>query len=234
MFKILARATSGLSLVILVLQAAACGPKAVHSDAAEALGAYVSDAAKEQPAAPSAEGSLWVNSGRRSDLFRDFRARDVNDIVTIRVVESTLASSSADAKSSKDSSVSAEIDALFGLENSIKELPNLVDAKANSSFEGAGSTSRSSSLKTAVSARVVKVLPNGNLLIEGVRDVRLNNENQTIAITGVVRPEDISADNVVLSSAVAQMSVRVQGKGFVSEPLKPGWLYRILSGIMPF
>jgi len=233
-FKILARATSGLSLVILVLQAAACGPKAVHSDAAEALGAYVSDAAKEQPAAPSAEGSLWVSSGRRSDLFRDFRARDVNDIVTIRVVESTLASSSADAKSSKDSSVSAEIDALFGLENSIKELPNLVGGTSSSTYEGKGSTTRETTLQTTLSARVVEVLPNGYLVVEGAREVRVNNENQTVVLTGVVRPDDLSRGNVVLSSAVAQMSVRVQGRGIVSQPLKPGWLYRIMSGILPF
>ena len=234
MFKILVRATSGFSLVILLLTATACGPKSVNGDAVAALGNYVSEAEKNQTAPALAEGSLWVSQGRRSDLFRDLKAREVNDIVTIRVVESTVATTSADAKTSKDSSVSAEVSHLFGLENGIKELPNLVDAKSSSSFEGAGSTSRSSSLVTAVSARVVKVLPNGYLVVEGVRDIRLNNENQTIAITGVVRPEDISPGNVVPSSAVAQMSVRVQGKGLVSEPLKPGWLFRILNGIMPF
>jgi flagellar L-ring protein precursor FlgH len=78
------------------------------------------------------------------------------------------------------------------------------------------------------------VLPNGYLVVEAVREVRLNNETQTVYLTGVVRPEDISRNNVVLSSAVAQMTVRVQGRGIVSEPLKPGWLYKILNGILPF
>ncbi len=62
----------------------------------------------------------------------------------------------------------------------------------------------------------------------------MNNENQSVYLTGVVRPEDISANNVVASSAIAQMSVRLQGKGVVSQPIKPGWLYKILNGIMPF
>jgi flagellar L-ring protein precursor FlgH len=85
-----------------------------------------------------------------------------------------------------------------------------------------------------VSARVVDVLPNGYLVVEGAREVRLNNENQTITITGVVRPVDISQNNEVLSSAIAQMSVKVQGKGLVSQPLNPGWLFKILNGILPF
>ena len=214
--------------------AAACGPKSVNSDAVTALGNYVAAAKADAGAAAAGEGSLYVSQGRRMDLFRDFKARHVNDIVTIRVVESTLASTSADAKTSKDSSVSAQFPNFMGLEKKIKELPTLVDATSSSSFEGAGSTSRSTNLQTNVSARVTDVLPNGYLVIEGVREVRVNNENQLITITGVVRPEDISAGNVVLSSAVAQMSIRLQGKGLVSQPLNPGWLYRILNVVLPF
>ena len=213
---------------------AGCKPKSVNSDAVVALGNYVAEAKADSTALTAGEGSLYVNQGRRADLFRDFKARDRNDMVTIRVVESTLASTSADAKTSKDSSMKAEIPNFFGLENKIKELPSLVDAKSSSSFEGAGSTSRSTNLQTSVSARVVDVLPNGYLVVEGVREVRVNNENQLVTISGMVRPEDISPGNVVLSSAVAQMSVRVQGKGLVSQPLKPGWLFKILNGIMPF
>ena len=116
----------------------------------------------------------------------------------------------------------------------INELPTLIDGKSTSAFKGAGSTSRTSSLRTNVSARVVDVLPNGYLVVEGAREVRLNNENQMVTITGVVRPVDISQNNVVLSSAISQMSVKVQGKGLVSQPLNPGWLFKILNGIWPF
>ena len=81
---------------------------------------------------------------------------------------------------------------------------------------------------------MVDVLPNGYLVVEGMREIRVNNENQSVYLTGVVRPEDINANNTVLSSSVAQMSVRVQGHGAVSQPIKPGWLYKILTGILPF
>jgi flagellar L-ring protein precursor FlgH len=78
------------------------------------------------------------------------------------------------------------------------------------------------------------VLPNGYLVVRGVRDVRLNDENQTVYVSGIVRPEDISSNNVVSSAAVAELEVRVEGRGIVSQPLKPGWLYKILSGLIPF
>ena len=67
-----------------------------------------------------------------------------------------------------------------------------------------------------------------------MREVRVNNENQIVYLTGIVRPEDLSRDNVVASSSVAQMAVRVHGNGAVSQPLKPGWLFKIVSGILPF
>ncbi len=222
-------------IALLLTPLTACKPKSVStSEAANALSAYVNEA--KNPAHPEmhAEGSLWADHSQRSDLARDFRARELNDSVTIRVVESTVASTSADAKTTKDSAMSTQIDNLFGLENQIKELPNLVNGKSTSAFKGAGSTSRTSSLVTNVSARVVDVLPNGYLVVEGAREVRLNNENQTVTIMGVVRPVDISQNNIVLSSAISQMSVKVQGKGLVSQPLNPGWLFKILNGILPF
>ncbi len=212
----------------------ACVPKSARVADPTGVGAYV-NAAKSQPApTPAAEGSLWVNNGRRSDLFRDFKARDVNDMVTIRVVESVQALASADASSSRATASTASFDGLFGAEKKIKELPNLVSGKADGKFDGKGSTSRTTTLQAYMTARVVDVLPNGNLVVEGMREVRVNSENQILYITGVVRPTDISRQNVVLSSAVGQMAVRVQGRGVVSQPLKPGWLYRILTGVMPF
>lgn len=198
------------------------------------LRSYVESARKTDSEYSRREGSLWAPNSYRSDLFRDLKARHVNDIVTILVSESTQAVASADAQNSKNTSVSAGFDALFGAEKKIAELPNLVRGKSNASFQGSGSTTRETVLQTSLTARVVDVLPNGYLVVEGMREIRVNNENQSVYLTGVVRPEDIGPGNRVLSSAVAQMSVRVQGKGVVSQPLKPGWLYKILMGIMPF
>jgi len=198
------------------------------------LKGYV-ESAKKRPAETSAgEGSLWRSSGNRSDLFRDFKARYVDDVVTIRVSESTQALASADAKNSRETQATAGFDKLFGLEKRVLEVPSIVSGKSSSSFEGKGATTRETTLETTLTARVVDVLPNGYLVVEGMREIRVNNENQTVCLTGIVRPEDIGPNNVVLSSAIAQMSVRVQGRGAVSQPLKPGWLYRILSGFLPF
>lgn len=220
---------------LLFSSVTACKPKTVStSEAANALSAYVTEAKNPTQANLPAEGSLYVSHGQRSDLVRDFRARELNDSVTIQVVETTVASTSADAKTTKDTSMTTEIPDFFGLQKQINELPTLIDGKSTSAFKGAGSTSRTSSLRTNVSARVVDVLPNGYLVVEGAREVRLNNENQMVTITGVVRPVDISQNNVVLSSAISQMSVKVQGKGLVSQPLNPGWLFKILNGIWPF
>ncbi len=223
-----------LTLSSVLLLTAGCGPKTVKTGSIAALDAYVTEAKRPVPADSRAEGSLWVSAAQRSDLFRDPRARDVNDMVTIRVMESTTASTVANAQNSKTASAQTGINNLFGLEKKVKELPNLVNAKTNNTYEGKGSTSRVTTVQTNVAARVVDVLPNGYLVVEGVKEIRLNNETQSVFLTGVVRPEDISRDNVVLSSDVAQMTVRVQGKGVVSQPLKPGWLYSLLSGILPF
>jgi flagellar L-ring protein FlgH len=195
---------------------------------------YVTSAKGRQTETKTGEGSLWMSSGYRSDLYRDFKARYVDDIVTIKVDESTQALASADASNSRDSKATAGAGNLFGLEKKVSELSSMVSGSSSSTFAGKGSTSRQTTLATTLTARIVDVLPNGYLVVEGMREIRVNNENQNVYLTGVVRPEDITPGNIVISSAVAQMSVRVQGRGTVSQPLKPGWLYRILCGILPF
>jgi flagellar L-ring protein FlgH len=225
--------------VLVFLMSVALVPAGGNSNKAKAkdptdIGAFVESAKKIEAETRTNEGSLWTSNAYRSNLFRDSKARYINDIVTIRVQETTQAVASADAKNSKATAASAGFDNLFGLEKAIKELPTVVAGKGSSSFEGTGSTSRSTTLETNLAARVMDVLPNGYLVVEGKREIHVNNENQNIYLTGIVRPEDISSGNIVASSAIAQMSVRLQGKGVVSQPIKPGWLYRILNGILPF
>jgi flagellar L-ring protein precursor FlgH len=227
--------TRGIFAIAFVsaISAGCFSSKAPATDPTE-LRSYIESAHNTSAAAKSAEGSLWVGNGYHSDLFRDPKARYVNDMVTILVRETTEAVASADAKNSRETSVSAGFDNLFGAEKVIKELPTMVNGKGSSSFEGKGTTSRATTLETTLTARVIDVLPNGYLVVEGMREIRVNNENQIVYLTGVVRPEDIGPNNAVLSSSVAQMSVRVQGKGVVSQATNPGWLYRILTGILPF
>jgi flagellar L-ring protein FlgH len=223
-----------LLLPLLVVLMSGCGPKNASVTAANSLQSYVEEANAQAAVQKSNDGSLWPGQGTNTNLYRDFKARAVNDMVTIVVSETTQANSAADTSSSKDTSAKITAPNFFGLENNIKELPTLVDAQASGSYKGSGATSRASALTTTVSARVKAVLPNGYLVVEGVRELRLNNENQMIYLTGIVRPADISARNTVLSGAIAQMEVRVQGRGVVSQPQKPGLLYRLLTGILPF
>jgi len=211
-----------------------CAANRVQVNDPTGLKEYVESAAQSNRETQAGTGSLWTSSGYRSNLFRDLKARHVNDVVTIRVSETTQAVASADAKNARSTSATAGFNNLFGMEKAVKELPTIVSGKSDSGFEGKGSTSRATTLETSLTARVTEVLPNGYLVVEGKREVRVNNENQSVYLTGVVRPEDINSNNVVLSSMVAQMSVRVQGRGVVSQPIKPGWLYKILTGVLPF
>lgn len=229
--------THSLSIIVfisLLTVASGCISKRAEVQDPTDLKGYIEDAHKQAAESKNEEGSLWISHGYRSDLFRDPKARFVNDVVTIQVLETTQALASADANNSRASEAQAGFEAFFGLDKKIKELPAFLKGTSNSSFEGEGSTSRQTTLRTSLTARVVDVLPNGYLVVEGFRDIHLNDENQSVYLSGVVRPEDIGPGNVVLSTSIAQMSVRVRGEGVVSQPIKPGWLYRILNGVLPF
>jgi flagellar L-ring protein precursor FlgH len=115
--------------------------------------------------------------------------------------------------------------------------PNFADLLAGSSalnFAGQGSTSRTGQLQALLSARVVEVFHNGDLGIEGVKEVTINRERQVLRIRGIVRQRDITPTNVILSTAIANMEVVFDGKGIVSDANKPGFLYRLLQWITPF
>jgi flagellar L-ring protein FlgH len=222
------------SIVFIAVFSAGCFSSKARVNDPTDIRAYVESAHRSHSETNAGEGSLWASNGYYSGLYRDPKARYIDDMLTIVVSESTQAVASADAKNARNTQMTAGFDNLFGAEKHINELPTLVAGKSSSSFEGKGSTSRATVLETRLSARVIDVLPNGYLVVEGIREIKVNNENQSVYLTGVVRPEDINSNNAVPSSAVAQMSVRVQGRGVVSQPIKPGWLYRILTGILPF
>ena len=223
-----------LIAVAFVFNGCATSPRHVRVADPTGIEEYRADANRMATETVSSPGSLWTNSGQHSNLFRDMKARYVNDVVTIRVSETTQAITSANASNRRSSNMSGGIDNLFGLESGVREFPDLVSIGGQTRFDGQGNTSRATQLQTTLTARVTDVLPNGYLVVEGTREVRVNNENQMVVLSGVVRPSDINQNNVVLSSAVAQMSVQVQGKGIVSQPLNPGWLTQVLNGIWPF
>jgi flagellar L-ring protein precursor FlgH len=113
-------------------------------------------------------------------------------------------------------------------------LGNNQQAGLANSFDGEGATTRNSTLNAYISVQVIQVLPNGNLVIQGSRQVQVNNENQIINIQGVIRPVDIDATNTILSTAVAEAKIELNGQGVVSDKQNVGWLTRILDWAWPF
>jgi flagellar L-ring protein precursor FlgH len=234
--------TRTITLVLLCGAVTAFAQKSADKDKKEkpkqlsALDKYIQEAS--QPATASlipANGSLWSPSARLSDLASDLRARRVDDIVTILVAESAAAASTGTSKAARSSSANASIPALGGITRAAGPLANLVTLGSSTSLDGEGTTSRQTTLTTTVSARVTHVLANGNLVVEGSKNVTINSENQIIVIRGVIRPIDLDTTNSIQSARLAQMEVQVNGKGVVGDVVRrPNFLYRLLFNILPF
>ena len=197
------------------------------------LDRYLEEAIKTTTAPPASSGSLYTAEGPLSELARDPRARLVHDLITIVVTESATALAKGTTESSRKSSAKAGVASIFGAAPA--RLGELVNASGANTLAGEGATSRQSTVTTRLSARVSQVLPNGYMVVEGFREVVVNSERQLITIRGVVRPNDLTRDNTVRSDRLAQMEVRINGKGVVNDAVKrPFFLYRLLLGLLPF
>lgn len=189
--------------------------------------------------APRPEGSLYSDS-YRANLYEDVRAHNIGDIITINVVETAKASKEAKTQTGRSNDVSAGITGLLGFEteiptNSASVKPSaLVGAKYESTFNGTGKTTRNETMSAQISARIIQVLPSGNMVIRGSREITVNHEKQYIVIQGVVRPEDISPNNTILSTYIADARIDYSGRGDISDNQRPGWLARFLNNIWPF
>jgi flagellar L-ring protein FlgH len=181
-------------------------------------------------------GSLYSDTAPNAFLFRDFKARNVSDILTIQINESATASNSAKTDTKKESDITLKAPALGGLEKTTSAInfANLLSTASALNFAGQGSTSRAGQLQAFVSARVSEIYPNGDLAIEGTKEVTINRERQILRIRGIVRQKDITPNNVILSTAIANMEVVFDGKGIVSDANKPGFLFRLLQWMTPF
>jgi len=181
--------------------------------------------------------SLFSSNAPDLFLYRDVKARNIGDILTIQVIENSSATNSATTATQKKGDVTLSAPAIAGLESggtSPLNFSNILQASGGLNFNGTGSTSRSGQLQAAISARVVQVFPNGDLRIEGTKIVAINGERQTLTIGGLVRSHDVSPGNVILSTSIANMDVKFDGKGIVADTNKPGWFYKFYQIINPF
>ncbi len=188
---------------------------------------------------PSTSGAIY-QARRDMRLFEDRTARRIGDTVVIRLVESTAASKSAKTSADKSSDIKLDNPVLFGA-----SLGNPALAAVNNDYAtsiagerklgGKGVSDQSNSLTGNVSAVVVSVYPNGNLAIRGEKMLTLNQGEEVVQISGVIRPEDVGADNSVLSSQVADAKITYAGNGTLADANTVGWLGRFfLSPLWPF
>ena len=211
--------------------------KEVKAPALSPLDQYVNSAsaASDKAAAEAAPGAIWSPSARLSDLGRDLRASQVNDVVTIIVSENVNAVAGGASNTERASSASASITSLAGPKAATGALANLLNTTGDQKLNGTGTTSRTATLTDVLTARVVKVLPGNLLFIEGDKHIQVNSEDQLIVVRGIIRTPDISTANTVPSSQIADMEIRVNGKGVVGDAVRrPNVLYRILLGLLPF
>jgi len=190
-----------------------------------------------RPVADYSSGSIWQSTS--ASLTEDPKARRRGDIITIVISETASASNEAKTGTSRDSSVKAGIPNMLGLETSgfaknFADLASLIKANTGTSFSGSGNSSRQENLRATITARVVDVQANGNLMIEGRRNIRVNEEDQIIVLEGIVRSRDITPDNTINSIYVADARISYSGRGIVSDQQNPGWLMNFFNKIWPF
>jgi len=178
-------------------------------------------------------GSLYSPGGRFADFTRDLRANDVGDIVTIVVNDTASALANGATNTSRKSSVNAGITSIAGISD--PRLAGLLTTANNQQLQGQGATSRNMTITTTISARVIQVTPNGSLLVEGMKDVGVNSEKQSIVVKGLIRPSDLTTANTIASNQVANLSIQVNGKGVVGDAIRrPHFMYRLIMGLLPF
>ncbi len=193
------------------------------------------------PSPPPQEGSIYAARGQRG-LIADLRACNIGDIVTVSIMESTAAADQATTQADRSSGVKVGITSLLGLRlpqmktfnDATVSAENAIEGTVGNTSKGTGATNRQSSFNTYMTTRVIQILPNNNLVIQGSRQMRINNETEIVTLSGIVRPEDLDNNNTVTSTKVAEARMEVTGLGVIADKQRQGWLTRIIDHIWPW
>ena len=185
-----------------------------------------------------APNSLWQQGSR--SFFKDQRARQVGDLVTVKVNFKDSADIANETKRARSNSEAMGVPNLFGLEGKTQTAlagadPNkLVGASSTTASDGSGSVKRAETLATNVAAVVTQILPNGNMVIEGKQEVRVNFEIRELIVAGIIRPEDIEADNTVESMKIAEARIAYGGRGQITDVQQPRYGQQVMDIVLPF
>ncbi len=180
--------------------------------------------------------SLWRNGSRA--FFKDQRAHQVGDILTVKVNITDKANFANETKRSRTNTDNTTVNDLFGLSKVPlfgSAIPgNIANTDSSTALDGKGSVNRSEALTTNVAAVVTQVLPNGNLVIEGKQDIRVNFEMRELIVGGIVRPEDIESDNTIESSKIAEARIAYGGRGQITDVQQQRYGSQVLDVLLPF
>ena len=199
------------------------------------LAAYLERVRAETQETRPADGSIWTENGRLARLSTDVRAMRPHDLISVVVQESLEASTDGNVKNSRASNANSGISGLLGTLHAANALQNLITQTSTAGLTASGQSQTNSSLTTVLGGQVIEVLPNGMLVIEAARQVELSQQTQTIVLRGLVRPEDISQQNQVLSTAISSLELQVRGKGIITDYThRPNLLVRLLQKALIF
>ncbi|MCK1734278.1 flagellar basal body L-ring protein FlgH [Bradyrhizobium sp. 138] len=181
--------------------------------------------------------SLWRNGSRA--FFKDQRARQVGDLLTVTVNITDKANLSNETQRSRTNSEDSGITDFIGAKTlgaqAQKVLPGrILTADSTASSDGKGSVNRQEALQTNVAAVVTQVLPNGNLVVEGKQEIRVNFEIRELVVAGIVRPEDIQSDNTIDSTKIAQARIAYGGRGQITDVQQPRYGQQVMDVLLPF
>jgi flagellar L-ring protein FlgH len=201
----------------------------------EALKAYIQRVRTEHEAEVRTPGSIWVDQGRLVRLSTDAKAARLHDVVSIVVAESVAAETDGQVKNSRASNASSGLTGLFGSLGASNRLQNLLGQTAASGLTAQGQSVTNSSLTTTFGGEVVDVLPNGMLVVQATRQLTFSQQTQLIKLRGLVRPEDVSAQNQVLSTAMTDLELEVTGKGIINDyTYRQNPVWRFLQKMLVF
>jgi flagellar L-ring protein precursor FlgH len=230
---------SALILILLIALETASGIdlhlKKPKRDEATILSEYIDRVSGEPVTQSTAPGSLFpLEGGPLTDLASDYKARHVNDVVVIRVAESTLAQATGTVAAQRSFSASSGISALAGKINT-SGIDELFSPHSDSNLKGTGTANSQSQLRTTFAGRVVAVLPNRNMVIEAQRAVTFNQQTQTIILRGLIRPGDLAIDDSISSTQISDLELELKGKGVISDATRqPNLFVRLLLKLVGF
>jgi flagellar L-ring protein FlgH len=235
--------TAGSAIAVLLLLTTAwplCAAKQRNQPQASsppdiALNQYIARVRAEKAAETLTPGSIWSPTGRLTNLVSDVKAMRAHDPIAVVVSESLAASTDGTVKNQRASTASSQVSQLLGKLSASNALNNLLNQNSASSLNAQGQSVTNSSITTTLGGEVAEVLPNGMLVIQVVRQLTFNQQTQLIRLRGLVRPEDVNAQNQVMSTAITDMELEVVGKGIVNDATyRQNPLVRFLERILVF